>query len=223
MTAGRHVMPLTEPTPPAAVQEPSGTAMHEVRPPGNPWNVPNLITLSRLLLAIVLFWLIDAGGHWLASCLLFLVAAATDALDGWIARRWGLVTVLGRILDPFVDKFIVGGAFMFLAVQPESQVTAWMAVIVIAREMFITSLRSFLESQGRDFSAALSGKIKMVVQCAAVAASLLYLEFGRSAAKAESLAFGLQLLLWGTVAMTIYSGYAYVMRAMQMFREGRGS
>ena len=65
----------------------------------------------------LLFWLIDSGGHWLAACVLFVVAAATDAIDGYIARRYGLVTKIGRILDPFVDKVIIGGAFVFLAVE----------------------------------------------------------------------------------------------------------
>ncbi|MGQ0633161.1 MAG: CDP-diacylglycerol--glycerol-3-phosphate 3-phosphatidyltransferase [Planctomycetaceae bacterium] len=180
---------------------------------------PNLITFSRLVLAIVLFWLIDGGEHWLASCVVFLAAAATDALDGWIARRYGLVTVVGRILDPFVDKVIVGGAFVFLTVHPDSRVSPWMAIIVIGREMFITSLRSFLESRGKDFSAVWSGKLKMVVQCAAVAASLLFLEYGVDSPARESYATALALLLWASVALTLYSGYVYVVRAVQMFRE----
>ncbi|HTI50223.1 MAG TPA: CDP-diacylglycerol--glycerol-3-phosphate 3-phosphatidyltransferase [Planctomycetaceae bacterium] len=187
---------------------------------GSPWNVPNLITFSRLALAIVLFWLIDQRHHWLAACAVFIVAAATDAIDGYIARRYGLVTVVGRILDPFVDKVIIGGAFIFLAVHPDSGVTAWMAITVIGREMFITSLRSFLESEGKDFSATWSGKLKMVLQCAAVAASLLYLEYGRESAAQASLAAGRDLLLWSSVAITIYSGVIYVVRAVQMFRAG---
>jgi CDP-diacylglycerol--glycerol-3-phosphate 3-phosphatidyltransferase len=185
---------------------------------GSPFNVPNLITFSRLLLAVVLFWLIDRGERWLVACAVFMIAAATDAIDGYIARRYGLVTVVGRILDPFVDKVIIGGAFVFLVPQPDSGINAWMAIIVIGREMFITSLRSFLESAGQDFSATWSGKLKMVLQCAAVAASLLYLEYGRQSTAQESLATGRDLLLWSAVAVTIYSGVAYVVRAVQIFR-----
>src|SRR5690349_10015231 len=77
-------------------------------------NLPNIITLSRLLLAVLMFWLIDAGAHWLSALIVFLIAAGTDAIDGYIARRYGLVTKIGRILDPFADKVIIGGAFMFL-------------------------------------------------------------------------------------------------------------
>jgi CDP-diacylglycerol--glycerol-3-phosphate 3-phosphatidyltransferase len=216
-------MSVTEPRSSSRAGHPAASGGTAAARSGDLWTFPNLITFSRLLLAVVLFWLIDGGKHWLASCVVFLVAAATDALDGWIARRYGLVTVVGRILDPFVDKVIVGGAFVFLAVYPESGVSAWMAIIVIGREMFITSLRSFLESRGKDFSAAWSGKLKMAVQCAAVAASLLYLEYGAGSAARESYAMALKVLLWAAVAMTLYSGYAYVVRAVQMFREERAS
>lgn len=185
---------------------------------GSPLNLPNVITVSRLILSIVLFWLIDRGDHWLAACIVFIVAAATDAVDGYIARRYGLVTVVGRILDPFVDKVIIGGAFVFLAVARDSGVNAWMAIIVIGREMFITSLRSFLESEGRDFSATWSGKLKMVLQCAAVAASLLYLEYGVASSWQATLASGRDVLLWSAIGITIYSGVIYVVRAVQMFR-----
>jgi phosphatidylglycerophosphate synthase len=106
--------------------------------------------------------------------------------------------VVGRILDPFVDKVIIGGSFIFLAVQPDSGVNAWMVITVIGREMFITSLRSFLESEGRDFSATWSGKLKMVLQCLAVAGSLLYLEYGRDSAAQASLAAGPRSLAMGS-------------------------
>ncbi|MCA9057458.1 MAG: CDP-alcohol phosphatidyltransferase family protein, partial [Planctomycetaceae bacterium] len=77
-------------------------------------NLPNLITTSRLLLAFVLFTLISLKGWWITSAALFVLAASTDALDGYLARRFRQITVLGRILDPFVDKVIVCGTFVFL-------------------------------------------------------------------------------------------------------------
>src|SRR4029077_17559454 len=154
----------------------------------------------------------------LAACVLFIVAAATDAIDGYIARRYGLVTKIGRIFAPLVDKVIIGGAFMFLAVQNGSGVNAWMVMAVIGREMFVTSLRSVLESEGKDFSATMSGKIKMVVQCLAVAGSLLYLEYARGTQAERTWAFGRDALLWSAVAVTIYSGYDYIIRAMRLFR-----
>ncbi len=199
---------------------PSGAAPQPGDHPPSALNLPNIITLSRLVLAVFLFGLIDTRGHWLASCVLFVVAAATDAIDGYIARRYGLVTKIGRIFDPFVDKVIIGGAFMFLAVQPGSGVNAWMVMAVIGREMFVTSLRSVLESEGKDFSATMSGKLKMVVQCAAVVGSLLFLEYGRGAAAESTLRIARNCLLWGAVTITLYSGYDYIIRAVKLFRRG---
>ncbi|MBS0262163.1 MAG: CDP-diacylglycerol--glycerol-3-phosphate 3-phosphatidyltransferase [Planctomycetes bacterium] len=185
-------------------------------------NLPNLITLSRLLLAIVLFALIDFGGHWVAATAVFLVAAATDFLDGMIARKYGLVTKVGRILDPFVDKVIIGGAFLFLAMHRDngSGVNAWMVITVIGREMFVTSLRSVLEQEGKDFSAVMSGKIKMTLQCAAVVGSLLFLAFGHGTANEVSFGYIRDGLLWAAVLVTVYSGYEYVIRAIHLFRAG---
>jgi len=186
----------------------------------SPLNLPNIITLSRLVLAVFLFWLIDRTNHWLAACIVFVVAAATDAIDGYIARRYGLVTKIGRIFDPFVDKVIIGGAFLFLAGVPGSGVNAWMVMAVIGREMFVTSLRSVLESEGKDFSATMSGKIKMVVQCLAVAGALLFLEYARGSEAERTLAVFRDVLLWTAVAVTLYSGYDYVIRAVKLFRSG---
>lgn len=180
-------------------------------------NVPNFITLARLVLAFVLFAMISLGSSWIAAAIMFVVAAATDALDGYIARKYGLVTTLGRILDPFADKIIICGAFLFLvAKQPESGINAWMALIVFGREMFITSLRGFLEQHGRDFSAVWSGKVKMALQCVAVTASLLSMD----SRFAEFPGFILvrDLILWGTVAVTVYSGVDYTYRAYRMLR-----
>ena len=223
-------MPLAEQRDPttAASQAASGSAPPPP-PAASALTPPNIITLSRLVLAVFLFWLIDRRGHWLAAGVVFAIAAATDALDGYIARRYGMVTKLGRILDPFVDKVIIGGAFMFLAVQHDSGVNAWMVMIVIGREMFVTSLRSVLEQEGKDFSAIMSGKIKMVVQCAAVAGSLLYLEYagrvldvdyaGRPPENSLVIIRNVRdVLLWSSVAITLYSGYEYVVRAARMFR-----
>jgi CDP-diacylglycerol--glycerol-3-phosphate 3-phosphatidyltransferase len=215
-------MPLAEEresTPPA----PPGPDLGPAEQPrsSSALNLPNIITLSRLVLAVFLFWLIDLGGHWLSACVVFVIAAATDAIDGYIARRYGLVTKIGRILDPFVDKVIIGGAFLFLAVKRESEVNAWMVMAVLGREMFVTSLRSVLESEGKDFSATISGKLKMVVQCAAVAGSLLFLEFLKRHPDSDSvptLATALKVLLWTSVSVTLYSGYDYIVRAVNLFR-----
>jgi len=180
-------------------------------------NAPNLITLSRLLLAFVLFGLIYVEGYWIESAVLFGAAAATDFLDGYIARKYGLVTTLGRILDPFVDKIIVCGSFVFLLEKSDaSGVNSWMVMAVIGREMFVTGLRSFLEQSGQDFSAVWSGKVKMALQCVAVIASLLSLS--PRFTHVESFILTRDILLWMAVAITLYSGLAYAWRGFQMLR-----
>jgi len=183
---------------------------------GRSLNLPNLITLSRLGLAVVLFWLIYVEGFWITAAVLFVVAAATDAIDGYIARKYGQVTTLGRILDPFVDKIIVCGAFVFLLEKKaDSGVNSWMVMSVIGREMFVTGLRSFLEQSGKDFSAAFIGKAKMALQCVAITMSLLSLspEVGN-----PTFNFYRNIVLWAAVAVTLYSGLTYAVRGFQMLR-----
>ena len=115
-------------------------------------NLPNQITIARLVVSLIVFVLIPLRQfQW--AMVFFLIAAATDWLDGYLARKHGLVTQLGRILDPFADKILISGAFIFLAAEPASQIAAWMAVVVVGRELLVTALRSFLEQQGADFSA----------------------------------------------------------------------
>jgi CDP-diacylglycerol---glycerol-3-phosphate 3-phosphatidyltransferase len=183
---------------------------------GRSLNLPNLITLSRLGLAVILFWLIYVEGFWISAAVLFVVAAATDAIDGYIARKYGQVTTLGRILDPFVDKIIVCGAFVFLLEKKaDSGVNSWMVMSVIGREMFVTGLRSFLEQAGKDFSAAFIGKAKMALQCVAITMSLLSLspEVG-----SPTFNFYRNIVLWAAVAVTVYSGLSYAVRGFQMLR-----
>ena len=189
-------------------------------------NLPNLITISRFVLSIVLFVLIDATGWWRTAAVVFVVAALTDYLDGYLARKYGQVTVLGRILDPFVDKIIICGAFIFLQKWDASGVTAWMTFIIIARELLVTSLRAFLEQRGKDFSAKWSGKIKMVVQCTAVPLCLLSLSEPFAAAlpawfDIESFRLLRDVTVWGTVGITVYSGVEYTWRAFRMLAEVR--
>lgn len=179
-------------------------------------NVPNAITLSRLALSFVLFALIQSEKYWLWAAGLFVFAVATDVLDGWIARRYQLITQLGRILDPFVDKFITGGTFLFLLPVANSGVDPWMVVIVTGREMLVTSLRGFLEQRGADFSASASGKLKMFLQCAAATAALLSLHppLASYAVGGVTLVAVRDVLLWTMVAVTVWSGYIYVQRAI---------
>lgn len=202
--------PVADASPQAAVASPKQDS---------PWNLPNAITVSRLILALILFAMIDTERMWFASAVLFVIAASTDFVDGYLARKYGQVTVVGRVLDPFVDKIIICGAFVFLAAVPESGVCAWTATIVFGREMLITSLRSVLEGRGVDFSAQWSGKLKMVVQCIAVPVCLLSLSeafLSNIPVSKEIYMVFRQWIVIGTVAITVLSGLEYVVRAFRL-------
>jgi CDP-diacylglycerol--glycerol-3-phosphate 3-phosphatidyltransferase len=110
-------------------------------------------------------------------------------LDGWWARRFNQITVFGRVMDPFADKLLICGAFVCLVTIPELtsdkagfpawlMLQPWMVIVIIGRELLVTSLRAFIESAGGDFSAKWLGKLKMLLQCAAVILALLYLSGG---------------------------------------------
>ena len=137
------------------------------RKPPSAFNIANQLTASRLVLAVVLFVLI-ATHAWLWCILVFAVAAATDWFDGYLARKQGLTSTLGRVFDPLVDKVLVGGAFIFLLGLPYDQtgILPWMVTVVVARELIINALRNYLESQGVVFGADWLGKLKMGLQCA---------------------------------------------------------
>lgn len=180
------------------------------------FNLPNQITLLRLILSVVVFVLLPLG-HYFAALVVFILAAGTDWIDGYIARKYDLVTQLGRVLDPFVDKFLICGTYIYLAVDfPASGIAAWMAVIVVARELLVTVIRSFLEAEGVDFSAKMAGKLKMVFQCAAVVASLLALSW--TAEVPAWLTYTVVGLAWLSVVSTVYSGAGYVFQAIRIFQ-----
>jgi CDP-diacylglycerol--glycerol-3-phosphate 3-phosphatidyltransferase len=190
------------------------------------FNVPNALTAARLALSIGVFALI-AMQQYVAAIVVFVLAASTDWIDGYWARKYGQVTKLGRIFDPFVDKVIICGTFIYLAAEPNSGIAPWMAVLVMAREMLVTALRSFIEQSGGDFSAKWAGKLKMVFQCAAVVASLLALWYlqvppisGASAAILPMwLSIALVVSVWLAIISTVYSGVEYIVAASRSILE----
>lgn len=164
-------------------------------------HIPNALTILRLLLAAAFFALLGSyqfpvTGVTAGNCAVafFIAAALTDWLDGSLARRWNAITVFGRIMDPFCDKVLILGAFAYLAgpgfmlppdaaAAGQSSSTAglsmstgvypWMVVVILARELLVTSIRGVAESSGTGFGARTLGKAKMIVQSCAVPVMLL--------------------------------------------------
>jgi CDP-diacylglycerol--glycerol-3-phosphate 3-phosphatidyltransferase len=186
------------------------------------FNVPNQLTAARLALSIGVFVLIPLHLY-LPALIVFAIAAGTDWVDGWWARRYKQVTKLGRVFDPFVDKILICGTFIFLAAEPDSGIYAWMAVVVMGREMLVTVLRTMVEQSGGDFSAKMAGKLKMVFQCLAVGASLVVLMTLKNGAIVSTehnawLFWTLHISAWLAVLSTIYSGLEYVFLAAKTLR-----
>lgn len=179
------------------------------------WNVPNSLTLARFILSVVTFGLV-AGERYLGALVCFLIAASTDWIDGYWARKYGQVTKVGRIFDPFVDKIIICGAFIALVEVKDAGIEPWMAIVVVARELLVTSLRGLIEGGGGDFSAKQLGKWKMVLQCVAVVVVLLSLMQPPWGAWLVILR---TWVVWGAIALTVYSGFEYVRIAAKQMQQ----
>ena|SRR5438552_2097447 len=190
------------------------------RPPV--FNLPNQLTTSRLVLALLLFALIGYGS-WLACFIVFAAAAVTDWLDGYLARKQGLSSTLGRNLDPLVDKVLICGAYIFLLPYGlgEGWLLPWMVTVIVARELIITSLRSFLENRGAVFGADWLGKLKMGLQCAALFGVFVFLWLlagNSSAAVVWFFATVRDGLIWAMLAATALSGLQYLWRAASLLK-----
>jgi CDP-diacylglycerol--glycerol-3-phosphate 3-phosphatidyltransferase len=188
--------------------------------------IPNVLTFSRFFLALVLFVLISYA-NWIGCIIVFTLAAITDWLDGYIARKQGVLSTLGRNLDPLVDKVLVCGAYVFLMPFGHAQgwMTAWMVTLVVGREMVITGIRSFLENQGAKFGADWLGKVKMVLQCIALFAIFIVMEAGHVTEAGEPISADLRwmewcrdILIYTMLAATLLSGLQYLWRAAMLFR-----
>ena len=177
------------------------------------YNVPNALALIRLLLAPVMFFLLvnrDSGllanihYTWLDyfAAFIFVVASATDFFDGYIARTFNQITILGKILDPLADKMLTLAGFLGLMLLDRA--SGWAIFLILTRELFITGLRVSAVTQGLDIAASWMGKVKTVVQMIAI--GFLLMQWS-----------GATLLLWLAVALTLYSGYEYV---RDFFRNG---
>ena len=171
--------------------------------------------MARLPLAAVTFgcWSVgpDSTLSWIGLAA-FLLAALTDALDGYLARRWNAESVVGRVLDPFADKVLILGSVMILAGPSwhgdSGSVSGWtpiLAILVLGRELFVTSARAVLEAEGVDYRARAIGKWKMMLQSACIPAVVVLVQIAPKLA--ETLATP---VAWTVTAVTVLSGLDYV-------------
>ncbi len=181
-------------------------------------NVPNLLSFARIPLAVGLFVCIVQGA-WLAGLIIFLVATATDWLDGWWARKYGPLTLVGRNLDPLADKILVCGTFIYLIPVTAAGIDPWMVTVVVCRELLVTGIRGMVEATGKKFGADWFGKLKMALQCAVLIGVLLIRWLDTLSGTSDALAVlnPVQLvLLWAMLVATIGSGAQYVVKAAKL-------
>jgi CDP-diacylglycerol--glycerol-3-phosphate 3-phosphatidyltransferase len=196
---------------------------------------PNRITALRFLGAAALFVVLALYGDvapegvdarssiFKAAFWLFIATAISDILDGYLARRGNHVTAFGRIADPFVDKVLVMGAMVFLAVEPWSRhfFPAWIVVAILAREFLVTAIRGYVEKLGVEFPADWFGKAKMFLQCWAVGIVLGLAAFQFSAAAEARWALAGELCVLATLLATIGSGLSYVLKTRRILAQRR--
>jgi CDP-diacylglycerol--glycerol-3-phosphate 3-phosphatidyltransferase len=172
-------------------------------------NIPNAITLLRIFMVPVLVVIILTrfdNKEWL-GVFVFLLAALTDFVDGYLARRWRQVTAMGKLLDPMADKLLIAGAFISL-IEVKS-VPSWMVVIIIAREFAVTGLRGIAAERGVTIAASSFGKIKMALQVSCVVVLLLSSPHAATSPIEEMISPFAKGFLWATVIVTVASGVEY--------------
>jgi CDP-diacylglycerol--glycerol-3-phosphate 3-phosphatidyltransferase len=212
-------------------------------------HVPNLITGSRLVLAAAFFVLLglyqyQGRGHpglLIGAFAIFVAALVSDYLDGYLARKWKVEGAFGRVVDPFADKILVLGSFIFFAgknfiipdadfpsshnlVKTITGVAPGMVIVLLARELLVTSLRGISEAAGQNFGAVWAGKFKMAFQSGTILAILIYVTFRpwliEQGLPYEMVARVLRDIgIWGTMIITVYSGLSYITRAVALFRQ----
>jgi CDP-diacylglycerol---glycerol-3-phosphate 3-phosphatidyltransferase len=215
-------------------------------------HVPNLITILRLILTVAFFVILNTNNvdnfkfqMWFGF-VVFVVAGLSDILDGYLARKWKAESAFGRIVDPFADKILICGAFVFFSsnhfidVAARSQfpdfvrdlplppsaaspsltgVVPWMVVVLLGREFLITSIRGLAEAQGVKFRADWAGKIKMFAQSFAAGSVLVNLA---TLDQHAWIRVTRNIAIWVTVIVTILSATTYILRAWKIFgMEGR--
>lgn len=197
--------------------------------------IPNAITLLRLAIAALFFSALEGyrfgegSPRWILplATALFIVAAVTDALDGHLARKWQVESRFGRIMDPFCDKVLVIGAFLYLASDhftgPDGHtatgVAPWLVVCVLARELLVTGIRDEMEGAGVQFGANWAGKAKLIVQAVAIPTLLAIVWWKDGVAQLPPCPAWMDGvrdgLVWLTAGVTVLSGWPYVTAAVR--------
>jgi len=202
--------------------------------------IPNAITMMRIIIAAAFFAVL--GGYRFpeqgilygnVAIALFVLAATTDFIDGYLARKWNVVSMFGRLMDPFCDKVLILGTFIYFAgprfsveawVESDRMLTMatgiypWMVVVIIARELLVTSIRGILESMGHTSGAKWAGKMKMILQ-SFILPLILLLVVNFNPEKYSGVMLAINALAWVLLIVTVWSGLPYVTGLVAVMRK----
>jgi len=184
-------------------------------------NLPNVISLSRVAITPLLIWLLTYPGRIAAAIATaaFIVACVSDWLDGYLARRRGLITNLGKFLDPLADKVLVISALIMLAAMPrEPRVPGWIVALIAARELAVTGLRTIARDEGIVLGAESLGKAKMSFEVVALVSLLLHYRYWLIDFHAAGMVF-----LWIALLLALWSGAAYHLRLARVIHRNEGA
>ena len=178
------------------------------------YTVPNLLTAYRFAIVPLLFFLLQPGmgtGVSMVAFLLFLSGALTDLADGYLARKYGIESVLGKLMDPLADKVLVATPLILLI--PMDRIPAWVSLIIIARELAVTGLRGLAAASGIVVSASGLGKIKSIFQYTALCVlifpvSLLPIPFLHDLGR---------IILYVSLLLTVWSGFDYFVKLQRLY------
>lgn len=179
-------------------------------------NLPNKLTLFRIFLipVFILVMLFEIPNKFLIACLVFIIAAITDAMDGNIARKYNLVTDFGKFMDPLADKLLVISALICMI--EVDLVPGWMVIIIVARELTVSILRAIAAADGKVIAASSGGKLKTISQMVAIPLLLLGANFDNSLL----ITIGDITILIATL-LTLYSGWEYLYKNKHLFMDSK--
>ncbi|MFI3211198.1 MAG: CDP-diacylglycerol--glycerol-3-phosphate 3-phosphatidyltransferase [Peptostreptococcaceae bacterium] len=179
-------------------------------------NLPNKLTLFRICLipVFIFFMASNIENKYLISCIVFIIASITDAMDGYIARKYNLITDFGKFMDPLADKLLVLAAL--ISMTEANLVPSWIVIIIVSRELTVSILRAIAGAEGKVIAASGGGKIKTISQMVAI----MFLLFGENYNNYIIVSIGEISLLIATL-VTIQSGYEYLSKNKELFMNSK--
>ena len=190
------------------------------------WNLPNMLTLGRIAVIPLFVWFTyDADPFYsLLAAGLFTIAAVTDVIDGFLARRWNMITVVGKLMDPLADKLIVAAALIMMT--RLGRVPAWVVIVLISRELIISALRQIAASEGMIIAAGQEGKWKTSLQLVGIIALCIhYVHTVNLVLWTGPIDFNLvgKVLVYLSTAFSVWSAGVYFRGFLAMLSKSKGA